>query len=271
MIQLTTSRVAPEVGLRDIFERQEFPWTARPEHVRARVKLLRHSLRNHHAPLRVLDLGCGAGENTLLVAEALHPCAAVGVDWAPRPLGDAHTQGLPVVQALLDGADLPFPEATFDAVILSEVIEHLVDPDHTVDEVHRVLRPGGTFLVTTPNLAAWFNRLLLAAGVQPVFSEVSTRKVYGRPGTEVVGHLRLFTRRALVELLHDAGFVDVRLAGVSFHGVPAALRPFDRLMARWPEVSATLLAAAAKPDPPRARVLPPGADQGPRPEPRPVA
>jgi SAM-dependent methyltransferase len=245
------------VHLRDIFDRQEFPWTARPEHVRARVDLLRRSLPEHDRPLRLLDLGCGAGENTLLVTEALGCCRAVGVDWAPRPLAVAHTQGLPVVQAVLDGADLPFPEASFDVVVLSEVIEHLVDPDHTVDEARRVLRPGGTFLVTTPNLAAWFNRLLLAAGVQPVFSEVSSRKVYGRPGTEVVGHLRLFTRRALVELLHDAGFVDVRLAGVSFHGVPAPLRPLDRVMARWPEVAATLLAAAVKPRPARLRVVSP--------------
>jgi hypothetical protein len=58
----------------------------------------------------------------------------------------------------------------------------------------RVLRPGGVLLLSTPNLAAWFNRSLVLLGVQPVFSEVSLRRVYGRPGREVAGHLRLFTR-----------------------------------------------------------------------------
>lgn len=48
-------------------------------------------------------------------------------------------------------------------------------------------------MLSTPNLAAWYNRALLLAGVQPVFSEVSLRAIHGRPGTEVVGHLRLYT------------------------------------------------------------------------------
>lgn len=232
--------------LREIFDHQEFPWAARPEHVRARVDLLNTAL-GPDRPLKLLDMGCGAGENTLLVAEGLGQCWVVGVDWATRPLATAHTNGLAVVQALLDGVDLPFADASFDVVVLSEVIEHLVDPDGAVDEAWRVLRPGGTFLVTTPNLAAWFNRLLLGVGVQPVFSEVSSRKVFGRPGREVVGHLRLFTRRALVGFLRDAGFAEVRLAGVGFHGVPGPLRPLDRLLARWPDVAATLLAVSSKP------------------------
>lgn len=234
------------MALRGVFEAGDFPWTARPDQVQARVDLLRSSLPPGAVPRRLLDLGCGGGENTLALARGLGAGAAVGLDWATGPLARAQGAGLPGVCGRLDGADLPFPEGAFDVVAMTEVIEHLVDTDLALEEARRVLAPGGLLLVTTPNLAAWFNRALLGAGVQPVFSEVSTRKIYGRPGTEVVGHLRLFTRRALVELLADLGFADIRVAGAPFHGVPRPLRPLDRFLSRRPEVAACLLAVATK-------------------------
>ena len=50
----------------------------------------------------------------------------------------------------------------------------------------------------------------MLAGVQPVFSEVSLRGIHGRPGSEVVGHLRLYTARALREFVAASGFEVVR-------------------------------------------------------------
>ena len=240
---------APHRSLRDVFDRPGFAWAARPGHVQARVELLRAALGPSSGPLDLLDLGCGSGENTRGVAEGVGAARAVGLDWSAAALTRARAGSLVVVRAAVDGAVLPFSDATFDVVVLSEVIEHLVDTDRAVEEARRVLRPGGVLLVTTPNLASWFNRILLAIGFQPAFSEVSARKVFGRPGTDVVGHLRLFTRRALVAFLQDFGFVDLRLAGHPFHGVPRPLRPLDRLLARWPDVAAALLAVARKPGP----------------------
>ena len=130
---------------------------------------------------------------------------------------------------------------------MSELIEHLVDPDATLDEAWRVLIPGGTLLLSTPNLAAWYNRVLLAIGVQPLFTEVSLRGIYGRPGSEVVGHLRVFTRRALEELLTALGFVEVKITGAPYHDVPRPFRPLDRLLCRTPSLASNLLASARKP------------------------
>jgi SAM-dependent methyltransferase len=198
--------------------------------------------------LRILDVGCAAGENAMAVAASLGPSVVtIGLDWGHPPLVEARRRGMTAVQGAADGVHLPFADGSFDVVMLCEVIEHLVDTDRVVEEARRLLRPGGAFLVTTPNLGAWFNRLLLAAGRQPVFSEVSGKRIYGRPGTWVVGHLRLFTRRALVAFLADNGFTDLEVAGAPFHDVPRVARPLDRLLSRWPEVAAGLLVAARAP------------------------
>lgn len=234
-------------ALRRLFDDPSFAWAARPDQVAVRASLLRRVLPADGPRLRLLDLGCGAGGNAAALAAALGVDRPVGLDWAAPALRRAAADGVVAVQGAIDGADLPFRDCAFDVVVMSEVIEHLVDTDHAVAEARRVLRPGGWFLVTTPNLAAWFNRVLLLGGVQPAFSEVSTTRVYGRPGTEVVGHLRLFTRRALVAFLAGAGFTDLTLAGAPYHDVPRPARPLDRLLARWPAVAAGLLVAARRP------------------------
>ncbi|MGV9574483.1 hypothetical protein ACWDRX_36190, partial [Streptomyces nigra] len=84
------------------------------------------------------------------------------------------------------------------------------------------------------------------AGVQPVFSEVSLRAIHGRPGREVVGHLRLYTARALREFVAASGFEVVRLAGAPFHGVPRPLRALDRLACARPSLSSILLLHARR-------------------------
>ncbi len=86
-----------------------------------------------------------------------------------------------VVRGELEHGGLPLADGCADAVLFSEILEHLVDPDQALDELRRVLRPGGHLMLSTPNLAAWYNRALLLAGVQPVFSEVSLRGSTGVP------------------------------------------------------------------------------------------
>jgi hypothetical protein len=82
--------------------------------------------------------------------------------------------------------------------------------------------------------------------VQPVFSEVSLRSVFGRPGSQVAGHLHMFTKRALVEFLAAYGLDTVSVRGARYHDVPAVLRPLDRLFCRWPAAASILLVQARK-------------------------
>lgn len=204
-------------------------------------------------PLRAVDIGCGRGTVTAMaMAECeTRPGASltcVGMDLSEVALHRAYQRGVLAVQASVEGHGLPLASASVDVVIMFEVIEHLVNPDAALAEVRRVLVPGGHFLLSTPNLAAWFNRALLLIGVQPLFSEVSTTGIYGRPGHDVVGHLRLFTRRALAEFLVASGFIEVGIAGLPYHGVPRPLSPVDRWLCRVPSLASVLFASARVPE-----------------------
>lgn len=97
--------------------------------------------------LSVLDVGCGGG----FVLEALerHGFEPTGIDTAPGALRAASTVSNRLLRA--DGASLPFSDGTFDAVIMSEILEHADDPRTVVTEAARVTRRGGTIVVTGPN------------------------------------------------------------------------------------------------------------------------
>ncbi len=202
--------------------------------------------------ITAVDVGCGDGMCTELAQNVCNatPGASVsivGFDWSIAALKQARSRGIPVARASADEGGLPLASSSIDVVIMSELIEHLVDPDNALDEAWRVLIPGGSLLLSTPNLAAWYNRVLLAVGVQPLFTEVSLRGIHGRPGTEVVGHLRLFTRRALLSLLKAMHFIDIRIKGGPYHDVPGPFKFLDRLFCYTPSLASNLLVAARKP------------------------
>ncbi|MEU8790617.1 class I SAM-dependent methyltransferase [Streptomyces sp. NPDC048643] len=234
-------------GLRDFYEDPAVPVASGAARTLRQARMLAAALGPADAGARtVLDIGCGDGTAAQAAAPLLAGHRVVGVDWSQDALRRARTRVPYAVRGELSGGGLPFAPSSADAVLFSEVVEHLVDPDGALDEIRRVLRPGGHLMLSTPNLAAWYNRGLLLAGVQPVFSEVSLRAVHGRPGREVVGHLRLYTARALREFVAASGFEVVRLAGAPFHGVPRPLRPLDRLACAAPSLSSILLLHARR-------------------------
>jgi 2-polyprenyl-3-methyl-5-hydroxy-6-metoxy-1,4-benzoquinol methylase len=229
-----------------------------PDRARRQARILREMLRDLDSPASIVDIGCGDAAATIFAARINPRHRIVGLDWSAEALRRARSHALTgeyrsalehrlaLIRAEAEPAGLPIASGRADVVIMSELIEHLVDPDSVLDEVRRVLKPGGTLLLSTPNLAAWYNRGLLAFGVQPVFTEVSLRDVYGRPGSQVAGHLRLFTRRALVGLLTARGFGAIRVSGACYHDVPRPLRPLDQAFRAWPAVASILLARAVR-------------------------
>jgi SAM-dependent methyltransferase len=93
----------------------------------------------------------------------------------------------------------PYPDGAFDVVLFCEVLEHLPhDPVHALREVHRVLRLGGTLVLTTPNAARWDN-LLRALRGDNTYDTLSGYGVYGR-------HNREYTTTELVDLVGGCGY-----------------------------------------------------------------
>ncbi len=209
-----------------------------------RTWLEKHSLSGH---LKLLDIGCGTGAGTRLVASGhTGECIIFGIDVSMSSLNTAFLRSINPILAEIDVSNLPVQDNSMDVVILDEVIEHVVETDRLLGEIYRVLVPGGLLLLSTPNLAAWFNRIALLLGIQPAYSEVSFRKIYGRPGSEVVGHLRLFTLKSLVELVEDSGFNVRKVKGVTFPALPRALHGIDTLFKSRTSLAAGIVLSATK-------------------------
>jgi SAM-dependent methyltransferase len=96
----------------------------------------------------VLDAGCGVGYGTRILGGG-KPRRLVGVDIAPEALESAHVESAEFIQA--DVHQLPFEADSFDLAVCFEVIEHVYGHEQVLDELRRVVRPGGTLLISSPN------------------------------------------------------------------------------------------------------------------------
>ena len=100
--------------------------------------------------LRVLDAACGAGWGTALLAAA--GAAAVGVDASPAAVAAARAAyGDMATFREGDIRELPFREAEFDVIVCFEALAHVREHERALDEMRRVLRPGGLAVVSSPN------------------------------------------------------------------------------------------------------------------------
>lgn len=143
-----------------------FDWHGQPGYFR--------DVTRHFDPAaRLLDVGCGTG----WLAE--HFTDYTGVDGSPEAVKAAADLGRNV--RLVDlGGPLPFENASFQAAVVKDVLEHVPDPVLTVREVHRVLEPGGLVFASSPDAQRW------------VWNDYT--------------HRRPFTRRAFRLLFADSGF-----------------------------------------------------------------
>lgn len=143
---------------------------------------------------RLIDLGCACG--FLLVAARERGFFVQGVEmsaWASQHARDAF--GLDVRTGTLEAAGLP--PASYDAVVLADVIEHLTDPRRTLQAIHRVLRPGGRLLLLTPDIGSALARVL-------------GPRWWGL----LDDHYFYFSRQTLRRFLGDEGFVVERISAL---------------------------------------------------------
>lgn len=191
---------------------------------------------------KVLDVGCGDGFFLACLAEKLEGSKKkveyVGVDYSEYKLKKASKLPFEFKFCNLE-ENIPYKDATFDFVYSGEVIEHIYNPDYMLEECWRVLKPKGHLLLSTPNLQAWYNRFFFLFGIQPLFYETSTKSTHVGSGalrrfkhtTTPVGHIRVFNRTALTDILKQEGFEPVLFQGAIFHSLPKFLQTLDRAVA----------------------------------------
>ena len=175
-------------------------------------------------PRAVLEVGFENPHLSKSIAD-LPGVEYVGVDVSEVSVKTAREIGLSAFRVDVSEERLPFDDQAFDLVYCAEVLEHLFNPDLAAEEFTRVLRPNGKLLITTPNLASWYNRIILLLGLQPVHTEISTWRILGRKfaalgqGNRPVGHLRLFTLAGLIEFLSLHGLKNMTVEGyyLDFH------------------------------------------------------
>ncbi len=108
-------------------------------------------LANRPENIRMLDVGCSSGSVLRIAADL--GFSVTGVEPAPKAAATAKDQGFNVYNGLLQEAG--FAAESMDMVTLFEVIEHLENPLELAAEIHRILRPGGIWLIGTGNADSW--------------------------------------------------------------------------------------------------------------------
>ena len=166
----------------------------------------------------ILELGCGAGGTGALSLSEGKAGAYVGIELFEPMAQEARRLLTTVHIGNVETMDLPYAPETFDALVCSEVLEHLNNPEATLARLIPLLKPGGRVYASVPNLAHWKIVLGLLRG----------RFDYQERGAMDRTHLRWFTPRSFRALFEGAG---VRVDHLAPIGSRSQLRP---LISRLP-------------------------------------
>jgi len=142
--------------------------------------------------VQLLDVGCSSG--AFLMTARKMGFDVQGVEASARASETARLAGLKVFTGVLESAR--FPDASFDAATLIELIEHLRDPRVLLTECRRILKPGGVLLISTPNAASWTARVM-------------GRRWHGFSLSVMGGHISFFNARSIVVIAQRCGFETV--------------------------------------------------------------
>lgn len=165
----------------------------------------------------VLELGCGAGGTGRAALEAGKAGRYVGLELSPTAAAVAREKLTEVLVGDVAEVDLSPLRGAFDALIISEVLEHLTDPWTVLSRLRQCLKPGGRVYASSPNVAHWKVIRDLIAG----------RFDYDEKGVMDRTHLRWFTPRTYRQLFEEAGFEVLEVGPVT--PLKSRSRLLDRL------------------------------------------
>jgi ubiquinone/menaquinone biosynthesis C-methylase UbiE len=172
--------------------------------------------KKYSAGKSVLDVACGAGYGSAMLAEVAAYVIGADLDEGALNYARCSYQRDNLAYRIEDTQALSFEDATFDAVVSFETVEHLSDISRYLEEVHRVLKPGGSFIVSTPKVrkttkrpknphhAVEFSEEDFRALLEQYFPAV---EMYGQ--MRIQGNLHYWLQK--LDFLHLRHFVPVRL------------------------------------------------------------
>lgn len=168
---------------------------------------------NPSGSLDILDLGCGAGSVSADLVRAGH--RVKGLDVMRGALERARQRGLDARYHDLN-QPIPFPDASFDALIACDIVEHVFSPMDLLREMHRVLRPQGFVVLMLPLHFDLVERLRILVGLGIIHYE---HRLYDpRLRAWDYFHLKFFTPREGQEMVEAAGFRVEKRAWRPIHG-----------------------------------------------------
>lgn len=147
---------------------------------------------------RVLDLGCGSGETSGFFKNMGRFQWVCGVEGSPDAANIARNRLDQVLVDDIEQVRYPFAEGSFDLIMALDILEHLVDPWTAVKKLRLLLKPGGSLIVSLPNVRHF-------SVIFPLIFFGDWR--YSQEGLLDSTHIRFFTRRTAITMFEAEGFV----------------------------------------------------------------
>ena len=183
---------------------------------------------------KVLDVGCGAGSVAKAVKQARPDLEVVGCDVSKAALAIATASPQGVEFRAAQAERLPFEDGEFDFVWIFDVLEHVEDPDGSLAEIRRILRPGGAFYCfKLPNRHSYLERIAKAAGLY-YHGQDSRDRLYTMASARA-----LLTRHGFTVLeLRRANMLPLTVTGPVAQRAARAIWGVNRGLARVPGLNA---------------------------------
>lgn len=194
------------------------------------------SLLEKNPNAKVADIGCGDGQVTVRFKEKIGG-EITGADGVKGRLEAALDKGVDKAVCVELEKKWPFKDSSFDAVVSNQVIEHILDIDHFIKEIYRILKPGGYAVISTENLSSWHNIFALVLGYQDFSHHILTKRHISNPLSLHYGektcawsapdhsgvddtaypHIKIMTYKSFIKAFEEYGFKFIRGKGSGYY------------------------------------------------------
>jgi|GEM_PF-6574458 len=196
--------------------------------VRRLLEQMSFQWRVNRTSIKYLDIGCGDCNGTTRFSKFISEVTkmtveTVGIDKSLQCAIPCNEQKIQFLKLDLNNEPIPFSNH-FQIITIFETIEHIFETDYLLQCVHNTVSKDGIIFITTLNVVCWKNRILVPLGIQPINTEVSTKRLshgyrlnfikkrvdFWKPS----GHIRPFTLYSLQDLLFDNNFIVIDSFGL---------------------------------------------------------